>query len=223
MIGVPADFVRRLKECLPRRWFGDHTPVLDQVLGGPAAALHRVYATIQEARRQTRVHLASGSSLDALARDYLGFRIVRRVREDDESFRARVTREVLRSRATRSSVISVLEDLTGRPPLLFEPSLPTDTGGYGTRGTSASLGLAYGVVGGWGSLLHPNQCFITAFRPIGSGSAPGLGWGAGGYSTGYNAYADVSVLHGNITDADIQVAVRGVLPAGTVAWLRISS
>ena len=46
----------------------------------------------------------------------------------------------MRERNTRNAVISVLTDLTGRTPLVFEPSRPADTGGYG-------IGTGYGVVG----------------------------------------------------------------------------
>lgn len=223
MTGDLVDLILRLKASLPRRWFGDDTSTLDLVLRGPARVLGQCHTMIQDVRRQVRLHLADGHHLDTLASDYLGRRAVRRSREDDSSFRARVMKELLRVRATRAAVVEALQDITGREPIVFEPAMPRDTGGYGAASSARPYGMGYGVAGGWGSLQHANQCFVTAFRPVGIGSAPGMGWGSGGYNSGYNAYADQSVLQGRVSDGDIHAALRNVLPAGTTGWLRISS
>ncbi len=221
--GDLSDFVQRLKSTLPRRWFGDDTPVLDQVLRGPASTLSQCYAVIQQIRRQVRIHLADGYCLDTLARDYLGLQIARRVRESDSSFRIRIMRDLVRSRATRASLTEILRDTTGRPATVFEPANPKDTGGYCGPGSNQSRGMGYNLAGGWGSLYHSNQCFVTAFRPVGVISAAGRGWGSGGYNIGYSAYSDLSILRGLVSDEDIHSAICSVLPVGTVAWLRIQS
>lgn len=223
MTGDLADFVYRLKATLPRRWFGDDIPVLTQILQGPAAALSQCYTIIQAVRRQVRIHLADGDSLDSLTKDYLGSRTTRRIGESDGSLRQRVMRDLVRDRASRRSLVDALKDITGRQAVVFEPANPRDTGGYGRSGSTVPYGVGYNLSGRWGNLHHPNQCFVTAFRPIGVGSAPGRGWGGGGYNTGHNAYADLTILRGLVSDEDIRSTIRDVIPAGTVVWLKILS
>jgi hypothetical protein len=131
---------------------------------------------------------------------------------------------LFRERGTRGAIVSVLQDLTGQAPLVFEAARPTDTGGYGSAEGGCG-GIGYGRAGGWGSLCLPFQCFVTAYRPPGSGIATVDGWGGntGGYGQGAIEYASLAMIQGQMTDDDIYSAVAGVLPVAAIAWTRISN
>ena len=215
--------VRRIRTALPQSWFHETAPTLTRLLTGPAEALSQLHRMIMSAARQARLSLADGAFLDAVARDFLGSRLVRRKDEGDDPFRHRVSGEILRERGTRNSVIQSLGDLTGRQPVVFEPRRPGDTGAWSMAGGGAQYQLGYGMAGGWGNLHLPFQCFVTAYRPIGTGGSPGVGWGEGGYSTGYMAYAELSVLRGRVTDEDLVDCVRTSLPVATIAWVRVDT
>ncbi len=118
----------------------------------------------------------------------------------------------------------MLQDLTGRAPRVFEPGRTTDTGGYASLNGGGG-GMAYGVAGGWGSLDLPFQCFITAYRPTGSGIAEVAGWGgpSGAYGQGAIEYASLAMVQGQVTDADIYAAVADVLPVAAIGWTRITN
>lgn len=218
MIGDPSDMLSRLKSALPSRWFADATPVLDGLLAGLAASGPWVFSLVQTAKSQTRIATATGGFLDMIAQDFLGGRLPRRAAQGDAAYRARILSELLRARGTRASVVSVLQDLTGRTPAMFEPQRPDDTGAWGQA-------AGYGVAGGWGSLLLPYQVFVRAYRPRGAGIATVSGWGAaaGGYGAGAIEYASLDQLAGEVTDADIMAAVAGVMPAASIAWTQIAS
>lgn len=218
MQGDADDMLARLKAVLPVRWHGEAGPTLDAVLAGLAegwAWLHGMLATV---RAQARIATATGTALDMAAADFFGPRLTRRRVQGDAAFRAAIRRELLRERATRPALIAALRDLTGRAPAVFEPRRPGDTGGWGA-------GAGWGAAGGWGSLALPYQCFVTAYRPQGSGIAGLGGWGAGagGWGGGAVAWASLSMLEGQVTDADIMAATAAVLPQGAVAWVRIGS
>ncbi len=107
----------------------------------------------------------------------------------------------------------MLTDLTGRAPIIFEPARPADTGGYN------SASLAYGAAGGWGSLALPFQCFVTAYRPHGSGIATIAGYG----TPSPLARASLAMVEGQVTDADIMTAITSVLPTAAIAWTQITN
>ena len=107
----------------------------------------------------------------------------------------------------------MLTDLTGRSPVIFEPARPADTGAY------AGPTLAYGTAGGWGSVVLPFQCFVTAHRPHGSGIATLAGYG----TPGPLARAELDMVTGQVTDTDIMAAIASVLPAGATAWTQITN
>jgi hypothetical protein len=197
MTGDQEDMANRLRAVLPAQWFADSSPVLEGVLAGLAATASWAWTLLQTVSAQTRLATASGSFLDIAAQDFFGNRLQRGPGQADAAFRAAIGRELLRERGTRGAVVSVLTDLTGRAPFVFEPARPADTGAWG-------VALGYGAGGAWGSLALPFQCFVTAYRPSGSGIA---------------ALADVS---GQVTDSDITSAIAGVMPVASIAWTRIT-
>jgi hypothetical protein len=224
MVGDQQDMVSRLKAVLPLRWYPDDTPVLDSLLNGLGWAWASIYSLVQYARTQARISTAQDVWLDIAARDYFGDRTRRRVGESDDRFRSEILRDLIRDHGTRASVLHVLLDLTGRTPIIFEPANPCDTGGY-VGAAGAGGGVAYGVTGGWGSLNLPFQFFVTAYRPLGGGIAVVAGWnsGVGGYGAGAIEYADLSLIQGQVTDADINAAIIDVLPVAVIGWTRITS
>jgi hypothetical protein len=224
MIGDQDDMLFRLKLVLPLRWFPDETPVLDTLLSGVAWAWAWVYRFLQCVMTQARISTAEDAWLDLIAVDYFGKALIRRIAENDASYRLRIKAEFFRARGTRQAVVAVLADLAGRSPILFEPANPFDTGGYGSVSVPAS-GLAYAVLGGWGSLNLPFQFFVTAYRPPGVGIGSVSGWGCvgGGYGVGTLEYASLSMMQGLVTDSAIYGAITSVLPVGVIGWTRISS
>lgn len=224
MQGDQADMLLRLKQVLPLRWFPDSTPVLDAILSGSAWAWASCFSLLQVIKAQTRISTAEGCFLDFASQDFFGPDLPRRPGESDPAYCTRIKAELLRERGTRKAVQSVLLDLTGQPPRIFEPANPLDTGGYaGANGTGGGLG--YCQAGGWGSLSLPLQFFVTVSRPAGGGIASISGWdcAAGGYGAGALAYTTPSMAPGRIADDDIYQAIIRVLPFGTVAWVRVVS
>lgn len=217
--GDQSDILQRLKATLPR-WFGDSTPILDALLQGLAWTGSFVYSLISYARLQTRIKTATDGWLDMIAADFFGSSLSRAANQSDTSFRARIIINLFRERATRGGVIKVLQDLTGRTPLVFEPQRPADTGAYSAPNSG------YGVAGGYGSLLLPCQAFVTAFRPTGTGIplVAGYGISTGGYGVASRAeLASMDMIQGAVTDADIYAAIDSVKPAGTTLWTSITS
>lgn len=169
-IGDQTDMLARLRNALPAGWFPTDAPVLDAALSAPAEMWSWVHGLIEYARLQARISTATGNWLDMAAADYFRDGMPRLTNEGDTAYRARILAGLLPERATRAAVIAVVTALTGRAPVVFEPAHTGDTGGYGD-GTATWRGMAYGAVGGWGSLTHPFQAFITAYRPRNGGVA----------------------------------------------------
>lgn len=226
MTGDQNDVFLRLKATLPR-WFGDSTPILDAVLQGLAwagAFIHSLYAYV---KLQTRIKTATDGWLDMVAADFFGTALLRQSNQSDASFRARIIINMLRERATRTGIVKVLEDLTGRTPLVFEPARPADTGSYG------GPTIGYGMAGGYGSILLPFQAFVIAYRPASTGIPLVAGYGLanygatyggpGGYGVGAIEYASQDMVLGAVNDADIYAAIDSVKPAATIIWTRIES
>jgi hypothetical protein len=181
-----------------------------------------MYAMLRYAKSQTRIATASDIWLDLISWDFFGKRLKRGPSEGDDALRSRIMLEMFRERATRSAVETVLEELTGRAPIIFEAARSSDTGGY-TSLDGQGGGVAYNAAGGWGSLVLPFQCFVTAYRPNNGGIGQVTGWGgfAGGYGIGAIEYASLDMAQAQVTDADIYSAITGVLPAATIAWTQI--
>jgi hypothetical protein len=220
MIGDAPDFIARIKALLPNGWFSSPTPVLDTILTGIASALSAVYGLTQYARLQLRIATATDAFLDLISMDFFGTTLPRKTGESDTAFRARIRAALFPEKATRNGMIQVLLALTGRTPVIFEPSRPADTGAYNTNT------MGYNVAGAYGSLLLPAQAFITAFRPIGQGVPGVAGYGnpQGAYNTGSRIeYASADLIAGAVIDADIYAAISNTAVAGTLMWVRIKS
>ncbi len=224
MLGDSEDMLTRLRAVLPTRWFPGDAPILDALLHGLAWAWAWCFGLLGYVRTQTRIATATDVWLDIIAEDFFGTSLRRPPGQDDDVLRRRIRLELFRDRATRAALSRALLDLTGRAPAIFEPARATDTGAYAGTGAEAT-GLGYGVAGGWGSLDLPFQCFVTALRPNDSGIASVAGWGGpgGGYGTGAIQYASLAMVQGQVTDTDIAGAIAAVMPAASIAWIRISS
>lgn len=217
-----ADFEQRIKSTLPPRWFGDDSDnvVLNGVIAGLANGFAFISNLYDYAKLQTRIKTATDDWLDAISTDFFGTRLLRKTGQNDTSFRNRIIVNMFRERATRNGVKLVLEDLTGRTPVIFEPQQPLDTGAYGV-----SSSLAYGIVGGYGSLLLDYQAFVTAYRPTGSGIplVAGYGVSVGAYDTPSRIqYGNLNMITGAVTDQDIYDSIASVAPAGTILWTNIT-
>jgi hypothetical protein len=226
MTGDLADFVSRLRAVLPRRWFAEQSPNLDAVLTSVATPWVWLYALIGYTVTQTRLTTATEEWLDLISNDYFGDKLDRRPDEGDTGYRGRIQAALLREAATRAAVSAGLESLIGTPPSIFEPANCMDAGSYGGLEAGANIpgtGTAYGLAGGWGSLLLPLQFFVTAARPAtpGLGMLAGYGTPNGSYGGGAIGYVDLSLLPGHVSDADIQQTLCSLLPVNAVAWLRI--
>jgi hypothetical protein len=230
MTGDQDDMLARLKSVLPP-WFPTSTPVLDAVLTGFASVAASVYALLAYVTLQTRISTATDGFIDLISLDFFGRRFQRRPTEADPSYRARILKEVVRTRGTIASIKQVLLDLTGREPLIFEPPRPA-AGGYGIAcgyGLGGPVAPAYDIssAGAYGSPSYPAQVFITAYRPIITYGVPNVN-GYNGYLGGYGVGAIEYVAmpgeaEGVIDDAAILAAVESVRAAGVVCWVNIQS
>jgi hypothetical protein len=227
MTGDQDDMQARLRSALPNGWFADEAPILTGLLSGLGNAWAWLHSLLAYVRLQTRVATATDGWLDMIARDYGGPALARQTGETDAAFSARINRNLQALRGTRAALIAAITNLTGRTPVVFEPAYPPDTGGLGT------IGLGWNTLGGWGNLHLPYQCFVTAYRPAGGGIADSGGWGnlsastksnlaLGGWGTGALQYGNVSLIEGQITDAQIFATIASTMPAATIAWTALS-
>ena len=123
-MGDQQDILARLRSVLPTRWFPDDAPVLAALLIGLASGWSWAYQQLRYVKAQTRIATATEIWLDIIALDFFGNRLVRRIPQSDDAFRSRIQRELFRERGTRDAIVSVLRDLTGRAPVVFEPAPP---------------------------------------------------------------------------------------------------
>jgi hypothetical protein len=149
-LGSSNDILGRLKSVLPP-WFGTNTPILDALLSGPSNVFSGIHSLIQYAMAQTRIATATDRWLDLIGRDFFAFDFQRRRQEPDAAYRARILKEILRSRATRAAISNALFDLTGIAPSIFEPARVHDTGALGVLSPS-SFALS-GFVPGLGGTM----------------------------------------------------------------------
>jgi hypothetical protein len=225
MIYSQQDIFLRIKETLPARWFGEETPILDSVVNCLSAGWVGLFNLLNYTQMQTRISTAFGEWLDLIARDFFRHRIKRRQRETDASFRSRIFQELLRDRCTRAAVSTLLLDLTGRPPIIFEPTNPQDTGCYGSLGSPGAGEAAYCISGGWGNLDLPFQAFVRAFRPETAGIAMVNGWSGdiGGFGIGLSSYVSLDTNSSQAADAELYQRVSDIIPAVTIVWMSVES
>lgn len=220
--GDQEDIARRMHRVLPAGWFPpslDDAPRLRAVLamGGRLGAW--CYDFLAYARQQTRLATASGGWLDLAALDFFGARLQRRAGQSDAALLARIRAELLRPRATRPALRRLLLDLTGREPLIIEPTRPQDTGGWGVPV------MGYGRAGHYGSLLLPGAVLVDVFRDGTAGGGGLTGWGvpAGGYGVGRLAWLSAEQAADAITDDDLRDAILANKPEGVTVWVRIQA
>jgi hypothetical protein len=220
--GDPADLAARFRGLVPSSWFDQSAPVNNIVVSGAAAPLSWSYAFYLYVLKQSRIATATGGWLDIIAWDFFGPHFRRLPGEVDASFSARIRKEILRPRNTRSAILQMLLDLTGNTATVQEPWNPQDWGGYGV----ATM-CGYGIAVGYGSLQYRNQVFVQAVRPNNSGIPYVAGYGtvAAGYGSGngLGEYADLSQIVGVVTDAEIYSRTSQIISAGNTAWVSIVS
>lgn len=236
--GDSADMASRIYAVLPGRWFPplEEAPILSALLTGIGTGWSFCFGLLDVARMQARLATASGSFLDMISADYFGVSLRRQARETDDAYRARIANGLVADHATRAALINTIRGLTGHNPTVFEPMRPADTGGYGSRGNpTVGGGLGYGVAGhGYGSLTmafaffvdvhRPNEVSsLAAVSPYGRGGRPPQAIGSsGGYGAGALEYLDLASFETGVSDADILAAVVASIPAGVVAWIRLT-
>ncbi|MFZ6727328.1 hypothetical protein ACO0K2_17690 [Undibacterium sp. MH2W] len=215
--GDQKDMLSRLLSVMPR-WFADSSPTLNALFNGLAYCLAYVHQWYCFAKQQTRIKTATGSFLDLIALDFFGLSLQRQPGQSDAQFLSNIQINMFQERGTRKGVSQILTNLTGRAPLIFEPSRPADTGAYGSNS------IGYSLSGGYGSLSLPYQAFVTAYRPITSGIpfVGGYGTPAAAYGVASaTEYADVKMLQTPVTDAQIYQALDSAKCEGTVIWAQI--
>lgn len=156
------DFFVRLKAGLPKTWFPDSSPYTDAALYGAATLLNSFYTLYAYAKDQLRLTTMSGGWMDLFAGDFFGSNLPRLPGETDAAYLVRIRINLFRERSTVAAVSSVLSDVTGQKPKIFEPWQPSQTGSY------RNGGCGYGVAGAYGSVIMRNQALITAYRPSSS-------------------------------------------------------
>ena len=164
--------MRRVKLLLPKGWWNYQAPIRDAIMGGVADVSAWCYSLVAYAKKQTRVAWATDIWLDIISKDFFRFELRRRVNEDDDSFRLRIQKELIRERVTRKGMNDALTDLTGKPPYIFEPWNTGDTGAWDVGN------FALDIAGGWGDTCLPAQSFINVIPP-GAGISGAPGWDCG--------------------------------------------
>ena len=196
---------------------------MDSVLNSLSAGWVGQFDLLHYTIAQTRIGTAFDTWLDLIALDYFGYRVRRWLWETDVAFRDRIKIELLRDRCTRLAIYDLLSDLTGRPPFIFEPTVPSDTGCYGSLISGKAGTIGYGISGGWGNLSLPFQVFVRVFRPVTPGVAMVNGWGCsfGGFGTGQSAYINLAMNSVQVSDSELYQDVCSTAPAGTIVWMSI--
>lgn len=214
------DMSARLQPLIPHNWFtAGLAPLRDAALRGAAASLAFIFSVLAYVRGQTRIATSTDGFLDLVSADYFGGGLPRSPGQNDASFLARIKANLLRERATRASLVSVLTQITGRAPLVIETRRPADCGAYSAPNSG------YGVAGFYGSVSIPFQGFVIAYRPPGTGlpNVGGYGSSVAAYGVPSQAeYASLSFVDG-VTDADIYAAIDSVRPVANIVWASIQS
>lgn len=223
-----ADFVRRIKAVLPRGWFAtDSTPFLDTLLSGIGAIWAQMYLLMTYVAKQRRIATATDINLDVISSDFLGGTLPRKSGESDPAYSLRIRQSIFREMGTRHAISVALTQLTGAPPVIFEPANAADTGAYTTAG-SGYRGLAYGKAGGYGSYELPFQAFVLTTLPQSITVAGVQGYGRagatnpvviGGYTIGAIEYASGDNVLFGVSDEEVYSVINAIKPIGTIIWV----
>ncbi|AJG19083.1 hypothetical protein [Cupriavidus basilensis] len=224
--GDSDDILSRLKAYVPRGWFGGwaQAPIITAVLGGIASVLAVSYALIMFFWAQTRLQTSTGGWIDIWAADFLGGTLPRKPNELDSSYIARIQVAIFQKRATRPAMISVLTQLTGRAPIIFEPARPLDTGCFSAPTSPGFFGVAR-----FGSIACPFGALITAYRPLVAGGSAGAAyrnaaaWSAFSTPLSHGSFGSLSEQTSVATDADILAAINATKPIATNIGVLISN
>jgi len=222
--GDQTDVLARLNAVLPP-WFNavNPTPILTGLLSAFSYIGSFFYSEGVYVQLQTRITTATDQNLDLIANDFFGANNFNRgAGEGDTSYRNRILASILQERATRRGMVNVLTLLTGKAPVIFEPSRPMDCGGY------SIAGCGYGVAGGWSNPDPTStnyQCFITVFSPVVSSIASVPGWNinyaawtiAGTRTSWINSNSSTNALNA----AQIYQAINATKVEGTICWVSI--
>lgn len=226
MTGDINDILNRLKAYTPRGWFGDwaEAPIVTALLTGIASVFNVIYLLILFFRAQTRLDSSNGGWVDLWASDFLGNTLPRKPNESDASYIARIKIAIFQQKATRPAMESVLTQLTGRTPIIFEPARPLDSGCMG-----APLSPGYCGVARMGSIAAPFTCLITVFRPRVTGGSAGAAYCNAITRSAMNASPSLSYT-GSLsqeisaaTDEDIIAAILATKPIATNIGVAITN
>ncbi|MDB5966843.1 MAG: hypothetical protein JWQ72_3343 [Polaromonas sp.] len=189
--GDQADIRARIKATLPP-WFGDANPILDAVVSGLAFAWANVYAIYAYALQQARIKTATDGWLDVISGDFFGAALQRKTYQTDQSYRVAILANIFRERATRTGLLKLALDVTGRAAILIESRRPLDNGAY-----SQPVAF-YSAAGRYGSMsTGPYEVFMKVYRPL--PATPQYG----------------------ISDADIYAAIDAVRPLNVTVWVQL--
>lgn len=229
-IGDQDDIYYRIISNLPN-WFGSGHPILDAIISAyigfnqspPQCTTTYFHYNFQYlyAVLQVRIQTATGINLDLISQDFLGSSLPRKVDETDDSYRARIIANLIKERATRRAMISVLTELTGHVPVIIEPGRPLDHGGY-----NVPSALAYNTIGSYGTSA-PYTCWIyVTLDPFqGMGSYSGYNSFAGSYTPTSNSsklwYGNQALASRVITVGDVLQAVIATKVGGTRCFVVI--
>ncbi len=244
-----ADFTGRLLRLLPGGWFPAAAPRLNAVLQAPALMFSLIYGLILFAKAQQRIASANGAFLDLASQDFLGNALPRLEYELDSDYSARLKYNLTAPRGTQSGMISMLRQLTGNIPNIFQPNNVAQTGGWATQSNPDAGGGAFALYDGagesgaglWGSMALPCQIFITIEAPltgyytfenqggISTQAAPATGGGYGfasqsvpGAGGGMLVFVDPELVPGSITNSIIYQQIAAWMPVGYIAWTQIT-
>lgn len=225
--GDSSDITSRVQSYLPRGWFGDLTqaPIIGGLVAGIASVFAVSYALIMFFWAQTRLQTSSGGWVDLWASDFLGTNLPRKPNETDAAYIARIQIAVFQQKATRPAMINGLTQLTGRTPIVFEPTRPLDTGCLGKNtGINSFCGVSR-----MGSLAPLYGALITAYRPRVTGGSAGAAYTDAIVISALNTPASQSYT-GSLSqettiasDSDIYAAINALRPIGTNIGVYISN
>lgn len=225
--GDSSDIISRLQSYLPRGWFGDwsEAPIVGGLLAGIASVLSTIYLLIMFFWAQTRLQTSSGGWVDIWAADFLGNSLPRKPNESDASYIGRIKIAIFQAKATRPAMVSVLTQLTGRAPIIFEPARPLDSGCLGANtGVASFCGVAR-----MGSIACPFGALITVYRPRVTGGSAGAGyadapaWSAMAAPLSHGYTGSLSQETSAATDADIYAAINATRPIATYIGVAITN